>query len=70
MVIKCTTMVSVNLKKYRKIKGLTQEVLSESASISRDYLSELERGKRFPRLVVVDRLAAALDIDAYKLFMP
>ncbi|MGN1154202.1 MAG: helix-turn-helix domain-containing protein [Candidatus Gastranaerophilaceae bacterium] len=63
-------MVSVNLKKYRKIKGLTQEVLSESASISRDYLSELERGKRFPRLVVVDRLAAALDIDAYKLFMP
>ena len=70
MVIKCTTMVSKNLKKYRKIKGLTQEVLSESASISRDYLSELERGKRFPRLVVVDRLAAALDIDAYKLFMP
>ena len=70
MVIKCTTMVSVNLKKYRKIKSLTQEVLSESASISRDYLSELERGKRFPRLVVVDRLAAALDIDAYKLFMP
>ena len=70
MVIKCTTMVSINLKKYRKIKGLTQEVLSESASISRDYLSELERGKRFPRLVVVDRLAAALDIDAYKLFMP
>lgn len=35
-----------NIKYYRVQKGLTQEKLSEMTNISKDYLSEIERGKK------------------------
>ncbi len=59
-----------NLKFYRSKLGLTQEKLSELSGISSDYLSEIERGKRTPSFKRLDLLAAALEIDVYKLFMP
>ena len=59
-----------NLKFYRNKLGLTQEKLSELSGISSDYLSEIERGKRTPSFKRLDLLAAALEIDVYKLFMP
>ena len=39
-----------NIKKYRNLKGYTQEKLSELCDISCDYLSEIERGKKTPSL--------------------
>ena len=59
-----------NLKFYRNKLGLTQEKLSELSGISSDYLSEIERGKRTPSFKRLDLIAAALDVDVYKLFMP
>lgn len=70
MIVKAQDILAANVKKYRKLRGLIQEKLSEMADISTDYLSEIERGKRIPRIVVIDRLAEALDIDSYRLFMP
>ena len=59
-----------NLKFYRNKLNLTQEKLSEILGISCDYLSEIERGKRTPSFKRLDLIAAALDVDVYKLFMP
>lgn len=39
-------VIQNNIKKYRNKRGLTQDKLSEMASISCDYLSEIERGKK------------------------
>ena len=67
----CVTidLIRLNIKKYRNQKGLSQEKLSEIAGISRDYLSEIERGKRTPSLKRLLMIAEVLEIEAYKLLM-
>lgn len=59
-----------NLKYYRLHKGLTQEKLSELTGISRDYLSEIERGKKTPSFKRMELIAQILCVDVYKLFIP
>lgn len=70
MVIKAQDTVSNNIKKYRHARKLTQEQLSEISEISCDYLSEIERGKRYPSMKRLDMIAEALNVDSYKLLMP
>lgn len=60
-------LVQANIKKYRNEKNLTQEILSEKAGISCDYLSEIERGKRIPSLKRLCLIAEALEIEPYLL---
>ncbi len=62
-------IVIENIKHYRKIRNLTQEKLSEISGISRDYLSEIERGKKTPSLKRLILIAKALDVEIYKLFI-
>jgi transcriptional regulator with XRE-family HTH domain len=40
--------------------GLTQESLAERARLTRNYVSELERGLKSPTLATVESLASAL----------
>ncbi len=70
MIKKAQETVGNNIKRYRTEKKLTQEQLSEMCSISCDYLSEIERGKRHPSMKRLDVIAEALNIDSYKLLMP
>lgn len=56
-----------NIKHYRKQKNFTQEKLSEISGISKDYLSEIERGKKSPSLKRLIIIAKSLDIALYKL---
>lgn len=55
-----------NIKYYRKQKNFTQEKLSEISGISKDYLSEIERGKKSPSLKRLIIIANSLDIELYK----
>ena len=61
---------AANLKENRRKKGLTQEKLAESADISLRYLAMLELGKSFPSGEMLNKLAQALDIQAFQLFYP
>lgn len=47
--------------------GLSQEDLADRAALDRTYVSGVERGRRNPTLMVMQRLAAALEIDLAKL---
>lgn len=58
-----------NIKYFRSLKNLTQEKLSEISGISKDYLSEIERGKKTPSIKRLIKIAEALDIDVYKFFI-
>lgn len=58
-----------NVRKYRKIKGLTQEQLALDAEMERSYVSDLERGTRNPSVKAVGRIAEALDIEPHLLLM-
>ncbi|MDR1867654.1 MAG: helix-turn-helix transcriptional regulator [Treponema sp.] len=60
-------ILAVNLKEYRRKKGLTQEKLSEKADMSLHYLAMLELGRKFPSGEMLERLANALDIEPHQL---
>jgi transcriptional regulator with XRE-family HTH domain len=51
-----------NVRRYRKLKGLTQEQLELEAGMERSYVSDLERGERNPSVRALGRLAAALAV--------
>ncbi|MBP0441307.1 helix-turn-helix domain-containing protein [Tianweitania sediminis] len=55
--------VGLNLQRLRKARGLSQEELAHAADVHQTYVSDLERGKRNPSILVLDRLAKALDAD-------
>jgi transcriptional regulator with XRE-family HTH domain len=50
------------LREVRKDKGLTQEKLAEIAQLSRNYVNDVERGRRNVTIVTVESLARALGV--------
>ena len=60
---------SDNVRKYRLQKGLSQEILAEKAGLHRTYISAVECGRRSIALENIQRIANALEIEPYLLFM-
>ena len=58
-----------NLKKYRTKLGLSQEAFAEKCGLHRTYISAIECYRRSIALENVQRIADALGIEAYKLFL-
>lgn len=58
-----------NLKKYRKAQGLSQEAFSDKVGLHRTYISALEREKRNISIDNIQKIANALGIETYKLFI-
>ena len=52
----------------RKKKGLSGLDLALKAEINRNYLNDLENGRRNPTLKILRKIAIALDIDLLTLF--
>ena len=57
-----------NIKKYRKIRGFSQEMLAEKAGTSTTHIGMVEIGKKFPSPQMLERIAEALGIDTPELF--
>lgn len=55
------TRLAVNMKRLRKDRGWSQEVLADESGLDRTYISGIERKVKNPTITVVDRIAAALD---------
>lgn len=53
-----------NLRIYRRLRGLSQEELAHKAQIDRTYVSALERCVYGVSIDVLDRIAAALTVEA------
>lgn len=58
-----------NVKKYRTSLGLSQEAFAEKSGLHRTYISAIEREKRSIALDNVQKIADALEIDTYLLFI-
>ena len=58
-----------NLKKYRTAMGLSQEAFAEKCGLHRTYISAIECFRRSIALENVQRIANALEIEPYKLFL-
>ena len=58
-----------NVKKYRLLKGLSQEAFAERCGLHRTYISSVECCRRSISLENIQRIADALEIETYKLFL-
>jgi transcriptional regulator with XRE-family HTH domain len=57
-----------NLKKWRKIMGLSQKKLAERCHTSHSYIRQLESGVGHPSFTFIGKIASALKIEPYQLF--
>ena len=57
------------LRRLRRTARMTQQDLAESASVTVEYVSKLERGLASPSFDVLERLCAALRVRASDLFL-
>lgn len=62
-------MFSHNLRKYRKQMGISQKAFADMSGLHRTYISALECGKRSIALDNIQKIAEALGIDPYLLFI-
>ena len=56
------------IRYLRTQKGLSIEALALEAEINRNYLGDLERGTRNPTVVILNKIAKALEVDLSTLF--
>lgn len=56
-----------NLRKARNVRCLSQEALAHEANVDRTYVSALERGVYNATIVMVAKLAKALDVEPSEL---
>ena len=60
---------SHNVRMYRIRLGLSQEAVAVRTGLHRTYISAVERGKRSISLDNIQRIADALEIETYLLFV-
>ena len=61
--------ISDKIQNLRKENGLSQEAFAEKCGLHRTYISAVECYRRSISLENIQRIADALGIETYKLFM-
>ncbi len=64
------TVIAKNVKKYRKMRQLTQEALAEAADVSNTYIANIECGQTWISDKTLEKISTALRVDEYLLFVP
>ena len=65
---KLRTILGTNLRNLRSRRNWSQMELAEKADISMNFLSEIERGNKWPYPDTLQNLAAALNVEVFELF--
>ena len=58
-----------NLKKHRRKCGFTQAQLAEKVNVSTHHIGMVDLSRNYPTLELVERIANALNIEIYELFI-
>jgi transcriptional regulator with XRE-family HTH domain len=61
-------LIANNMKEQRRILGISQAVLAELVDTSANYIAMIELGRKTASLPMLERIAAALQIDPSELF--
>jgi putative transcriptional regulator len=59
--------VGAKIRKLRTDKGWTQQVLADHADIERSHLARLEEGRREAGIIMLEKIADALEVDIIEL---
>lgn len=60
--------LGMRIRFLRKEKKMSQLDLSLESNVNKNYISDLEKGRRNPSILVLERIANALDVDLATLF--
>ena len=55
--------VGLNIRRIREKRGLSQEKLAAIAGIHRVYMGQVERGEKNVSVMILEKIAKALDVD-------
>ena len=58
-----------NMKKYRNKRRISQMKLAEILNTSTSYIGEIEINNKSPSMEMVERIAIALNIEPFRLFL-
>jgi len=61
-------LLAQNIKKYRRIRGFSQEMLAEKADTSTTHIGMIETGRKYPSPKMLARIAGAFGLDTPELF--
>ena len=61
-------LIAFNMKEQRRILGISQAALAERINTSTHYIAMIELERKTPSLVMLERIALALEIDPPELF--
>ena len=61
-------LLANNMKEQRRILGISQAVFAERVETSTHYIAMIELERKTPSLLMLERIAAALQIDPPELF--
>lgn len=67
--MKLRSTFGLNLQRFRREKGLSQEQLALRAACARAYLSGAEAGKRNATLDTLEALASVLEVEPWELLV-
>jgi len=67
--VKIQETFAKNLRESRRKCGFTQVQLAEKVEISTNYLAMVELARYIPRVEIIERLANALNVEVYELFI-
>ena len=56
------------VKSLREAKGFSIEHLANISNIDRNYISDIEKGKRNVSLMIIEKLSIAFEINIHELF--
>ena len=61
-------LLAQNIKKFRQIRGFSQEMLAKKAGTSTTHIGMIETSKKYPSPQMLAKIAGALGIDTPELF--
>jgi transcriptional regulator with XRE-family HTH domain len=65
---KLRSLLAHNIKEKRRILGISQAKLAERVKTSTHYIGQIELENKFPTPEMLERIAAALEMDSPQLF--
>lgn len=63
-------IVGKNIRALREDKGWSQEELADSTDLHRTYISGIERCVRNPTVIIVEKIARQLSVNAADILSP